>query len=551
MLAPTRFTKAQSGASRRISLATPLQAFFVSAFLVGLGAPTAVAQEAAEAAAPLAAAPLAAVNLTPIPDVSLEAMDSSVRTVIEARRQQLEPRLADLSTQEARQIAGEGFGELGFLYQAHDLPQLALVCFQNAGLLRPEDPRWSYASALAYKAMGNLDGAAEQYELNLERLPGNSTALIGLAEVRLDQNMPLVAKALLNHALSLSAESPAALALLGQVALSQKKYQRAITFFERALGQVPDANRLHYPMALAYRALGDTDKAREHLAKRGDVGVRAPDPIRDQIEARKTGERVLLLEGRRAFAVKRYEEAAALFQKALQAKPDSIRARVNLGTALGAAGKTDQAVTVFERVLEMEPENAAAAFNLGSIALQRGEVERAKDWLTVAVASDENDAESRKLLAKAYQKLGNLTESLRWTQEAARLNGADQELWLMGSELNRVLGNHGEALRWLEEGARALPDQGLLLHALARHLATSPALETRDGERAVTLATRVANATGDLEHWYTVVQALGEAGRCEDAASLVEQMMEKVTEEGRQRLQPDLDKYRQGAPCRP
>lgn len=502
------------------------------------------AQDPAVAAEPL--------ELAVLPELRLEALEPAVRTVIEERRRMIDQRLSldEARELDPKEVAGL-YGELGFLLHAHDLIDAAAVSYANAETVMPEDPRWPYASGLAARSLGNLDASAAAFERTLELLPRNAAALIQLAETRLEQNMPLVARAHLLHALELSTESPTALALLGQVALSSRRYDRAVRYLERALAQVPEANRLHYPLALAYRGLGDMEQAREHMARRGEVGVKAPDPISTEIEARKTGERVMLLEGRRAFKVGRFEEAAALFQKALDSDPASVRARVNLASALAAAGKEAEAIGHFEAILAAHPDNSAAAFNLAGFRLAEGRNPEAIQLLRTAVASDSRDAESRKLLADTYARLGEFSEAWKWVQEAVQLTPTDQELWLLGGELNQRLGRHGEARAWLEKGFRSMPDQGLLAHALARLLATSPDLEVRDGERAVDLATRVANSTQDAGHWHTVALALGEAGRCEDGVGVLKQLREKVSADSRGAMAAEIARYEQGPPCRP
>ena len=487
-------------------------------------------------------------ELEPIPAPPLDALDPAVREVIETRRQTLQALLSGPSPDSG--VVMETFGDLAFLLHAHELLDSARACYANAMRLAPRDPRWTYATALLMRDTGNLEAAAAAYELNLEQLPRNTTALIGLAETRLEQNMPLVAKAHLLHALELTAESPAALALLGQVALSAKDYGRAVGFFHRALEQIPEATRLHYPLALAYRGLGDMAKAQEHLAQRGDVGVRATDPIYDAIQERKTGERVMILEGRRAFAVGRYAEAVESFRKALTANPESISARVNLATALGAGGDVEGAMAQYRKVLEQDETNSAASFNLGALLLQQDKVDEAVSLLDRAVKADERDAESRVQLAKAYERQGKLSEALALIKEAATLNRADQNLWIMGQRLMSRLGLHGEARAWLEEANRSMPEQGLIALALAELLATSPELQVRDGEKAVILASQVASATGKPNHWLTLSKALAEAGRCEDAAEVVRQLLSQAPDEAKEALNSYLVVYEKGPPCR-
>ncbi len=511
---------------------------------IPVGVTPVLAQEAAADAVPAQEEMV----LESIPSAPLDALDRAVQEVVAIRLEEL--RLAMAATPQDPVKIEETFGELGFLFHAHELLDSAIACYRNAARIDPKDPRWSYALALGLRGQGDLEGAAAAYELNLEQLPRNSTALIGLAEVRLEQNMPLVSKALLNHALELSADSPAALAVLGQVSLSTKDYVRAVRYFERALSQVPGANRLHYPLGLAYRGLGDMEKAREHLEQRGDVGLRAPDPIFDAIEERKTGERVMILEGRRAFAVGRYVEAAQAFQKALQSNPESIAARVNLASALGAAGEIEAAKEQYRHVLEVEPDNAAASFNLGTLSLQEGNTEEAVALLKHAVESDPRDDESRAQLARAYEMQNQPEEALALIKEAVELNSANQNLWLSGRRLMSRLGLHKEARAWLEEAYRAMPDQGLIALELAELMATSPDPQARDGEKAVALATRVAAATDQPGHWLTLSKALAEADRCEDAAAVIRRLLDQAPDDAHATLNLYLEKYEKGVPCR-
>src|SRR4029079_8474962 len=133
-----------------------------------------------------------------------------------------------------------------------------------------------------------------------------------------------------NAALKLDKNNAAAHYGLGQVALSQRSYSDAVDHFEKTLAQVPGANRVHYSLAMAYRGLGDAEKAKAHLAQQGTVGVRVADPLVAGLRDLITGERVYLARGKVAFEARRYADAVSEFHKAVVAKPDSVTARINL-----------------------------------------------------------------------------------------------------------------------------------------------------------------------------------------------------------------------------
>ncbi|MEM1177320.1 MAG: tetratricopeptide repeat protein [Acidobacteriota bacterium] len=487
-------------------------------------------------------------KLEPLPSPDLAPLEASVRDVILLRREALNAHIADGTV---APIA-EAFGELGFLFHAHGLWPAAIACYRNAEALLPEDPRWSYSTALALRDSNDLEAAAAAYEHALDVLPRNPAAIIALAEIRLEQNQPEWAKALLRYALEVVPESPAGLAVLGQVALSQKRYAKAVTYFERSHSQQPAATRLHYPRALAYRGLGDVEKAKENLALRGEAGVRPPDPIQDEINERKTGERVMLLEGRRAFAARDFQAAAAFFQRAVEADPESSRALVNLASAQAMAGNPQAAVENYRVVLEREPENASALFNLGVLLMQAGQRDQALPLLEQAAAADPDDAEARLELAKVKTQDGDLQAALGWAEEALNADRSMQSAWTYAAQIEVALGRWKEARERLEDAARQIPGQGLIIHELARLLAASLDVSQRDGEMAVNLASSVAQAAPTPQYLETLALALGEAGRCDEALQVQELAIERAAGTPvADRLKNDLARYQNGPPCRP
>lgn len=492
------------------------------------------------------------VTLEPIPAADLEPLETSVREVIEDRQKALVELLR--AGESDRRTMATTFGELGFLYHAHELWPQALASYRNALTLDPADPRWPYAAALAEEARGELDIAAVWLDHVLDMLPENATALVRLAEIRLRQNQLGEAKALLRHALSASPESPAALAALGQLSLQAERPRDAVGYFERALDQVPEANRLHYPLGLAYRALGDLDQAKEHLAKRGEVGVRPYDPVREAIEERKAGARVYILEGRKAFSAGRFADAAALFEKARDAEPENLAARVNLATARAMMGDETAAMAEFDSILEADPENAAAHYNLGVIRARAGDLEAARGHLERSVARDPEDAEAHAWLGRVLVASGEREAALEPIEKAVELRPNDEDSWVRLAQVLADLGRHAEARARLEEAHRLMPDQGVPAHALARLLATSPDLDERNGELAVNLAMRVAQAAPSIEHLLTLAASLAEAGRCDEAEQVQAQVVEaaaEAPEADRARFESLRAAYAAGPPCRP
>lgn len=493
------------------------------------------------------------IELRVVPHPDLETLEPAVARQLETLQGLLDGLLAE-SPPPLAELA-EAFGELGRHYQAYNLQDAAEVCYVNANRLAPGEARWLYYLAYLRQQGGRLDEAADGYARTLSLEPSNLTALTHLGEVYLAQNRLGEARFVLEQAIQ-RAPSPAPIAAaLGQVALEEGRYQEAVHYLEGALEAVPAANRLHYPLGLAYRGLGMMDKAREHLAQRGEVGVRIPDPLIDELAQLKTGERVYLLQGQTAYRAGRYEEAVAAFRKAVEAQPDSARARINLGSTLGLLGQVEEAKAQYREALRLAPDSATAHFNLGLLLVREGDLEEAVEHFDQAVVEAQDDHAAHLELARTLRRLGRGEEALPHYTAAARLDRFDENTWLEGAGTLVDMGRYGQAREVLESGLAALPDSGRISRALAQVLAAAPDASVRDGDRALELARRVFEARRTLDHAALVAEALAELDRCQEAADWLEAAISSAEEGGQDVPLADparaaLARYETQQPCR-
>ncbi len=493
----------------------------------------------------------AGVELLPFVPPELELLEDAVANQLRASGDLLESVLAEPGV--SRGLLGEAFGEAGRLYHAYEMDEPAAVCYANAARLLPGDHSWVYYLAVLDHQAGRLEPAIAGYQRSLELAPADQAARIRLGDAYLAAQRPEDARAAYGQALEMDPRNAAALAGMGQVALSQKRYAEAVESLETALGLVPEADRLHHPLGLAYRGLGDMDQARQHLVRRGKVGVKPADPLIDELASLKTGERVLLLRGQTAYRAGRFEEAAAAFRAALAAEPESVRARVNLGSALAGAGQRAAAVAIFREALDLEPDNLAARFNLGVLLGQAGDAAGAAEVLAGAVELDPTDVEARLELARALRRLERVSEALDHATQAVRLDAARPEARLLEAQILVQLGRYGEARGRLEAAHGVMPEAGNIVAALARMLAAGPDLSQRDGPRALDLALSVYRATGDARHAQTVAQALAETGRCDEAVDWQRRALEAARQAGAEALAGSLAEtlsLLENRPCR-
>ena len=107
------------------------------------------------------------------------------------------------------------------------------------------------------------------------------------------------------------------------------------------------------------------------------------------------------------------DQAAQAYRKAVEAAPDWVEARINLGTAMYQLGRMEEAHEHFSIAVEFEPENALAEFNLGCVLEQLGRTAEAILHLSSAVELVPSLADAHLNLALAYEKNGEAHNALR------------------------------------------------------------------------------------------------------------------------------------------
>jgi len=484
----------------------------------------------------------------PLPAPNLEGLEPEVAAQLRDARA-----LIDALTVPAE--LAEAYGELGRLYQAYSLSEAAAASYANAALLAPKDFRWHYYSGYLAQAMGRSAEAEVLYEKALELKPGLVPAWIHLAEVLLAANHPDDAERILKQVLGADPRNAPARAGLGEIALSRRQFKEAAEHLEASLAAAPEADRLHHPLALAYRGLGDMDKARDHLAKAGRVGVRPDDPLIDELAQLRQGEMAHLLRGRVAFRFGRFADAAAEFRKAVEARPGSVPARINLGAALVQTGDNRGAVTQFQEALKLAPDNGTAHYNLALLLAKDGYDADAVKHLEDAVRLEPRDGAAHLELAEILARTGKSATALIHYEKAAGLLPQEERAWMGEANLLVAAQRFREARDVLESAQGNLPGSGRIVHGLARLLAAAPDPAIRDGKRALEMALQVHAARGTATHTETVALALAESGRCDEAAEWQGKAIEAARQEGPPERVPPMEKelarYKAGAPCRP
>ena len=302
---------------------------------------------------------------------------------------------------------------MGKLFTAAEYYDAADVCLRNAQRLDPGDMRWPYFLGHVFRYRSDPAKAAPSFEQALARAPQDVPSLVWLAEMNLARDLPEAAEEPLKKAQSLNPSSGAVLYGLGRVALAKRDYAEAIEVPRgRSRRSARRRRRLHYPLALAYRGLGNREKAEEHLRLRGEVELPPDDPLLGELTALLQNAAAYEARGSQALGARQWPEAAANLKKAVELAPGNAFTRLNLGTALYMQGDADGALEQYREAVRLSPTLARAHFAIGVLMESRGQDDEAIESFGAAISSDPGYTEPRFSLANVLRRTGRVQESL-------------------------------------------------------------------------------------------------------------------------------------------
>jgi tetratricopeptide (TPR) repeat protein len=517
---------------------------------IGLALQVAVSTEVRVESGPSAAA---TAPLQAVPPLDLSRLQRDVAAALRKARQGLDAHLAG-NGMAAPDLAAV-FGNTGLLYHAHMALEAAAVCYRNAAALQPADHRWAYYLGSVHHQAGRLTEATEAYERALELNPGLQVARLRLGRAYLELGELERAGPQLNAAGGVPGLRAAALFELGKLAYAQQDYAASRDLLLQALQVDPAATRMHYTLALAYRGLGDEDRAKRHLGLRGDGVPMVRDPLLEVLAGLSSGQRILFRSGINAAHRKDYAAAARFFADGVALAPENFNARVSLARFLYLNGDAAGARRELQAVLARWPQRVLARFLLAVLDESEGQEEAAMAGYQKVLDADPGHPGTH------FQLAGRLFRGGDFAAAAAHY----------GRVLDRVPDNSAARLwqvlsgiraGWSQREIRVLLEQGLAQdrddpavgYLLAALLAASPDQRLRDPARALELAGRLQARFPSAEHLELLAMSSAENGDFD--AAVAQQKRALGTAYGHfrfevlPRLRRNLERFEAGEPCR-
>lgn len=495
----------------------------------------------------VAATTAAAASRPELDRLELDRFEPGVRAVLEEGLARFD---ADSAAAEPAARA-DAWGRLGMLYQAHHLQDLAETCYGEAVALDGSSFRWWYFLGFVRQERGAFADAEAAYDRALTIDGRRPIALLRRGQVRAELRRSGPAASDFEAVLALEPENAAALAGLGRLALGERRYEDAIAALGQALAIDPRADRLHYPLAMAYRGSGDLERARTHMARRGDAAVAVRDPLLAEMSALSRSAQIYLEAGYAAARAGRDREAVAQFRKAVEFSPDDPVARLGLGQGLVLLRDYEGAERAFDRAVALAPEDPVARYRRGTLYALTGRDEAAVADLAQATAADPDKLQAGLRLADALMRLGRYSEAALAYQRLSPPPEAAALIRYREGLARLAAGDCGPAAGLFDEALASQPGSGEVMQAIARVDASCADRGPERRARALELARELFAARRDAGHAETLAMAAAANGAFEQAVGLQTQVLAAAGEDAAAAAwhRELLGRYREGRPA--
>lgn len=371
-------------------------------------------------------------------------------------------------------------GRLAMTLQTYGLLQEATMYYQRAAELQPREFRWTYYLGLIEADQGRCEPA----ELHLRRAlsidPDYVPAKLKLANCLLASAEWDASQELYNEVVKQDADNPDAHYGLGRIRANRRDYAGAAEAYRKAVVLFPDYGAAHYALALAYRAMGDTENAEQELRlfdKNKTAVPPANDPLLAEVRALNQGALFQVQMGIDLERQGKLEESVAAHEKALEIDPNLVQAHINLIKLYAELGQVEKAEEHYRAAIQLDPGSAQSYYNYGVLLLSTEKYQPAEDAFRKTLDINPYDADAHNNLGYLLERKGLSSEASSEYQKAIENKPGDRQAHF---NLGRVLVNQKRYQEGISELKKTIEPED---EKTPRYLYALGAAFARSGDR--------------------------------------------------------------------
>lgn len=501
--------------------------------------------------AALAAAPallFAEALVKPVPTPDLSKLPAAQADELRATRATFEKEKASL----VGDPLAEAYALLGAAYARNGFTDEAALAFDDASVLAPKDGRWVYVQGVLARSLKQNAVAQNYFELALQLNHEYAPILVTVARAKLDNGDVDGARKLLADFVAQHNDQAVPYAMLGEIALRQKRYAEAVEQTQKALTLDPAATRLYGVLADAQTGAGNAKAAADARAKAGNVAPTLADPLGDGLLGRAAAASAPAASGGALAthvndaaslqALGQYDMARHEIDEALKLSPNDPALLAMYARIEGAAGNLPAAKARAASAIAAGKDSAIAHQSMG-VALEMGNDDAgAQRSYEEAVRLDPKLAEARSLLGSLLMRTGRRDEAITQYRALVQLDLRNPEAWMQLIAADAVAGRCESALRDVSDVLAKDAGNPFVLQMFVRLASTCPAAGANEHRGALEFGRKLYAETATAQVGEAYALALAANGKWDEAVKIQQAAMFVLVRNG---LKGALTPYRE------
>lgn len=463
--------------------------------------------------------------LKPVPVPDLSKLPAQKADTLRKEREEFDKVRATL----AGDPLAEAYALLATVYSRNELYAAASVAIEDAVLLAPKDGRWRYVQGIISLGDKNSVGAKTSFEnafaLDQDYLPIRTAA----ANQKIVSGDLEGARKMLEEYTTKKQDQAVPYAMLGDIALRQKRYPDAIVQLNQALKLAPEANKLYAQLADAYAGAGDAKAAAEARGKAGNNPPSLYDPLGSGLFGRAAAQTSqapqkpvdpktqALNEAVAQVGQRQYAAARASLDKALKLAPSDVATLALYARVEAMSGNIPAAESRVAAALAADGKNAVARFSQGAIREVAGDDAGAQRGYEEAVRLDPKLIGGRVSLGNLLMRTGRYDGAIAQYRAVTELAPGDSESWARLIAAEVAAGRCAAGLKDVNGALTKKANDGYLLQLFARLASTCPAASADEKRMALDYAGKVYRGSESPQVGEAYALALAANGKWDDA----------------------------------
>jgi tetratricopeptide (TPR) repeat protein len=248
-------------------------------------------------------------------------------------------------------------------YQRNRVWQDEISLWSDVVQKRPDKVRGYLSLGVAYKALGQIDQAVQEYKTAITIQPDYADAHNNLGVAYKEMGKYDEAIAEYKTAISIAPGLAMAHNNLGETLDKLGRVPEAFVEIQKAVQLKPDDALIHYNLGNIYREGGQFERAIQEFKT---ASILNPDHF-DAFNNLGLG---YYIQGR-------LPEALIALKRAVQIKPDYAEAHNNLGVVYKELKKNEEAIQEFQTAIRLKPDHVDSYYNLGNTYQSMGRIPEA------------------------------------------------------------------------------------------------------------------------------------------------------------------------------